>query len=104
MSVKADFVFSTHPGEILQLMLDELEITQTRLAKHIRVTQSKVSELCSGRRGISAEMAIKLGKAFSQDPRFWLDAQQRWELSQIDASEIAVKPLVVRKIQGDRAA
>ena len=39
MSLKPDFTISAHPGEILQMMLDELGITQTELAKHIRSTQ-----------------------------------------------------------------
>lgn len=99
MSLKADFVIDVHPGEILQLMLDELGISQTQLAKHIGVTQSKISELCHGKRGISAEMAVKLGQAFGQSPRFWLDGQQRWELSRVDQAKFKI-----RKIVGANAA
>jgi antitoxin HigA-1 len=96
MGLKADFIIKVHPGEILQMMLDQTGVTQTKLAEHIGVTQSKVSEICTGRRGISAEMAVKLAKAFGQDPLFWLDAQQRWELSQIDQSRFKIKRLVIR--------
>ena len=99
MGLKADFVITVHPGEILQMMLDELGISQTQLAKHIKVAQSKISELCNGHRGISAEMAVKLGKAFGQNPRFWLDGQQRWELSRVDAAKVKI-----RKIVGTKAA
>lgn len=104
MTVKADFIIAAHPGEILQLMLDESGITQTELARHIGVTQSKISELCSGRRGISAEMAVKLGKAFGQDPRFWLDGQQRWELSRVDMERLSIKKIVAKKLVGKNAA
>ena len=99
MSLKADFTITVHPGEILGMMLENAGVTQTRLAKHIGVAQSKVSELINGRRGISAEMAVKLGKTFGQDPRFWLDGQQRWELSRVDSKKMKIK-----KISGSKAA
>lgn len=97
MTIKSDFIFTVHPGEILQMLLDESGITQTQLANHISTSPSKISELCSGKRGISAEMAVKLGKAFDQDPRFWLDGQQRWELSKVDSSKLKIKKLVGTK-------
>lgn len=104
MSLKADFIISVHPGEILQMLLDESDLTQTQLAQHIKVTPSKISELCAGKRGVSAEMSVKLGMAFGQDPRFWLDGQQRWELSKVDSSKIKIKKLVRSKLVGTRAA
>ncbi len=102
MSIKADFVISVHPGEILQMLLDEGSISQTRLASHIGVTPSKISELSSGKRGVSAEMAVKLGLALGQDPRFWLDGQQRWELSRVDASKFKVKKILKSKLVGTK--
>ena len=40
---------------------------------------SKINEICRGKRGISAEMAVKLGKAFSQTPDLWMGLQNEWE-------------------------
>ncbi len=85
-----------HPGEVLQDELDELEITQTTLAEHIGVLPKTVNEICRGRRGISAEMAMKLSKAFGGSPQFWLNLQNNWEISQLDeASFDDIEPVAV---------
>ncbi len=61
-----DFGIPVHPGEILQEMLDENNLSQAALAKHLKMDPSKINEICRGRRGISASMAVKLAKAFGQ--------------------------------------
>ena len=73
-----------HPGEVLRDELDEIELTQSALAKHIGVLPKTINEICRGKRGISAEMAMKLSKALGGGPRFWLNLQTNWEISQID--------------------
>lgn len=75
-----------HPGEVLQDELEEIGLTQTALAKHIGVLPKTVNEICRGKRGISAEMALKLSKALGGSPQFWLNLQNNWELSQLDES------------------
>jgi len=42
-----------------------------------------INEICRGKRGISAEMAMKLSKALGGGPQFWLNLQNNWEISQI---------------------
>jgi antitoxin HigA-1 len=69
-----------HPGEVLQDELEEIGLMQTTLAKHIGVLPKTVNEICRGKRGISAEMAMKLSKALGGSPQFWLN-QNNWELS-----------------------
>ena len=73
-----------HPGEVLQDELEEIEVTQTALAKYIGVLPKTVNEICRGKRGISAEMAMKLSKALGGSPQFWLNLQNNWELSQLN--------------------
>ena len=73
-----------HPGEVLQDELEEIEVTQTALAKHIGVLPKTVNEICRGKRGISTEMAMKLSKALGGSPQFWLNLQNNWELSQLN--------------------
>lgn len=73
-----------HPGEVLQDELEEIGHTQTGLAKHIGVLPKTVNEICRGKRGISAEMAMKLSKALGGSPQFWLNLQNNWELSQLN--------------------
>ena len=55
-------------------------------------------------RGISAEMAAKLGLTFGQNPRLWLDAQQRRELSNADSSKIKIKKILKNKLVGSKVA
>ena len=76
-----------HPGEVLQDELEEIGLTQTALAKHIGVLPKTVNEICRGKRGISAEMAMKLSKALGGSPQFWLNLQNSWELSQLDEND-----------------
>ncbi|MCK5508848.1 MAG: HigA family addiction module antidote protein [Desulfobacterales bacterium] len=72
-----------HPGEVLKDELEEIELTQTALAKHIGVLPKTINEICRGKRGISAEVAVKLSKALGGSPQFWLNLQNNWELSQL---------------------
>jgi addiction module HigA family antidote len=73
-----------HPGEVLQDELEEVNLTQSALAKHIGVLPKSINEICRGKRGISAEMAMKLSKALGGNPQFWLNLQNNWEISELD--------------------
>ena len=73
-----------HPGEVLKDELEEVGLTQSALAKHIGVLPKTINEICRGKRGISAEMSMKLSKALGGSPRFWLNLQNSWAISQID--------------------
>ncbi len=76
-----------HPGEVLKDELEELGLTQTALARHIGVLPKTINEICRGKRGISAEMSMKLSKAFGGSAQFWLNLQNSWEISQLDKSK-----------------
>jgi antitoxin HigA-1 len=83
-----------HPGLVLQDELDELKISQTRLAQHIGVLPKTINEICRGKRGISAAIAVKLSCALGASPQFWLNLQNSWELSQVDQADYkAIKPV-----------
>ena len=73
-----------HPGDVLADELEEIGLTQSALAKHIGVLPKTINEICRGKRGISAEMAMKLSKALGGAPQFWLNLQNNWEISQVD--------------------
>lgn len=79
---------SVHPGVILIDELEERGITQAALATHIAVHRKTVNEICRGKRGISAEMAVKLSLALGASPQFWLNLQKNWELSQVDRKAV----------------
>jgi len=74
---------AVHPGLVLQDELDEIGITQAALAEHIGVLAKTINEICRGKRGISAEMALKLSRSLGGSPNFWLNLQNNWELSRV---------------------
>lgn len=73
-----------HPGEILlEDFLKPLSISQYRLAKEIHVPARRVNEIALGRRGVSADTALRLGRYFNTTPQFWLNLQSHYELDQV---------------------
>lgn len=71
-----------HPGEILKDELDELEISGAELARQIKVPANRVSKIISGKRNITADTALRLGKWFGMSAAFWLNLQKSYELRQ----------------------
>ncbi len=70
-----------HPGEILmEEFLKPLEISQYRLAKDIGVAPRRINEIVHGKRTITADTALRLGKYFSTSPQFWLNLQSHYDL------------------------
>jgi len=70
-----------HPGEILlEEFLQPLGISQYRLAKDISVPPRRINEIVHGKRGISADTALRLARFFGTSERFWLNLQVRYDL------------------------
>jgi addiction module HigA family antidote len=70
-----------HPGEILlHEFLEPMGISQYRLAKNISVPQRRISEIVQGKRRVSADTALRLGRFFSMESQFWLNLQSRYDL------------------------
>src|SRR3990172_9450337 len=70
-----------HPGEILlEEFLKPMEITQYRLAKDIGVPPRRINEIVHGKRGISADTALRLERFFGLSEGFWLRLQARYDL------------------------
>ena len=77
---KRDFP-PVHPGEILlEEFLKPLEISQYRLAKDISVDPRRINEIVHGKRSISADTALRLGRFFRMSARFWLNLQSHYDL------------------------
>jgi len=74
------------PGEILlEEFLKPMEISQYRLAKDISVPQRRISEITQGKRSITADTALRLGRYFGREAQFWLNLQTRYDLLQAEA-------------------
>ena len=70
-----------HPGEILMHdYLEPLGITQHRAAVAIGVPPRRINEIVHGKRGITADTALRLARYFGTSERFWLNLQSRYEL------------------------
>ncbi len=70
-----------HPGEILlEEFLKPMGITQYRLAKDINVPQRRISEIVQGKRAITADTALRLGKYFNVSPELWLGLQADYDI------------------------
>ena len=75
-----------HPGEHLKEMLDDLGITQRRLADAIGTPPALVGEIIRGRKSISPETAIRIGAALDMSAEFWLNLQRIHDLDAARAS------------------
>jgi antitoxin HigA-1 len=72
-----------HPGEVLnEEFLKPLNISAYKISKDIGIPQTRVSEIVKGRRRISADTAIRLGKYFGNSPKFWLGLQDDYDLEE----------------------
>jgi len=70
-----------HPGEILlEEFLEPMDISQYRLAKDIGVPPRRINEIVKGKRGISADTALRLSRYFGTSERFWMNLQSRYDL------------------------
>ena len=70
-----------HPGEILiEEFLKPMGISQYRLAKDISVPPRRINEIVHGKRSISADTALRLGRFFGISPQFWLNLQTHFDL------------------------
>lgn len=70
-----------HPGEILmEDFIEGFAITQHKLAVSIGVPPRRINEIVHGKRAITADTALRLGRYFGVDPQFWLNLQTRYEL------------------------
>jgi addiction module HigA family antidote len=75
----------THPGEVLrEEYLVPLGLSARGLAKELDVPANRLTEIMRGTRDVSADTAIRLGRYFGTDPRFWLNLQAAYDLSKAE--------------------
>ena len=73
---------TTSPGEMLrEEFLKPMGISQNRLALDIRVPSTRIGQIAQGRRSVSADTALRLGRYFGTSAEFWLNLQQTYHLS-----------------------
>ncbi len=82
----------THPGEHLAEMLEEFGVSQYRLAKTVGVPAVRINDIVHCRRSITADTALRIGRALRMTPEFWLNLQRMYDLDlarrEVDVSNI----------------
>ena len=70
-----------HPGEILlEDFLKPMNISQYSVAQSIKVPPRRINEIVQGKRGITADTALRLGRFFGMEAQFWMNLQTRYDL------------------------
>jgi addiction module HigA family antidote len=87
----------THPGEILrEEFLVPLGLSARALAKLLGVPANRLTEIMRGTRDVTADTAIRLGRYFGTDPRFWMNLQAAYDLSKAEKTH-SYKKIVPRR-------
>jgi addiction module HigA family antidote len=95
-----DLIEPIHPGEILmEDFINGFGITQNKLAVSIGVPPRRINEIVHGKRGITADTAIRLARYFGTSAEFWMNLQSNYEL-RLERRALAdtvarISPLVV---------
>jgi addiction module HigA family antidote len=70
-----------HPGRILRRELQARGLSANALARALRVPSGRIVDILNGKRAVSAETALRLGRYFGNDPQFWLNLQAQYDLA-----------------------
>jgi addiction module HigA family antidote len=93
-------IASVHPGMYLNELMEELLLSQERLARDLGVTESHISGIMDGTQPITAELSLPLGRFFGQSPRYWLNLQSRYDM---DVAEDTIGARVISEVQPYKA-
>ena len=86
-----------HPGEILRdEFLTPMELSVYRLAQAIKVSRPRLNDIVLGRRGITTDTALRLGRYFGMTPEFWINLQTRYDL---DVAERTMRRQIEREVE-----
>jgi len=73
-----------HPGRLLKREIAARGLSANRLALDLGVPSGRITDILNGRRSISAETAVRLGRYFANSPRFWLDLQSQYDIALVE--------------------
>jgi addiction module HigA family antidote len=74
---------ATHPGEVLlEEYIKPLGLVQATLAKELGISTNRLNELVKGKRGMTADTALRLARRFDTSPEFWMNLQSAYELTE----------------------
>lgn len=70
-----------HPGRILRRELTARELSANKLALALHVPSGRITSILNGKRAITPETALRLGRYFGNSPQFWMNLQTRYDLT-----------------------
>ncbi len=74
----------SHPGRLLKRELKSRKLSANRLALDVGVPSGRITDILNGRRAITADTAIRLGRYFGNRPQFWLDLQTQYDIAVVE--------------------
>ena len=75
---------SAYPGRLLRRELEARALSANRLALDLGVPSGRITDILNGRRAISADTAVRLGRYFGNNAQFWLDLQSQYEIAVVE--------------------
>jgi addiction module HigA family antidote len=79
-----EMVLAVHPGRFLRRELEARGTSANRLALDLGVPSGRITDILNGRRSITADTAIRLGRYFGNRAQFWLDLQSQFDITRIE--------------------
>ncbi len=74
----------SHPGRLLKRELKARKLSANRLALDIGVPSGRITDILNGRRAITADTAVRLGRYFGNSAQFWIDLQSQYEIALVE--------------------
>jgi antitoxin HigA-1 len=92
---------ASHPGRLLKRELKARELSANRLALDLGVPSGRITDILNGRRSVTADTAVRLGRYFGNRAQFWLDLQGRYDIAVIERKRGAE---IARRVRPANAA
>jgi addiction module HigA family antidote len=92
---------AAHPGRVLKRELTSRSLSANRLALDIGVPSGRITDTLNGRRSVSADTAVRLGRYFGNSAQFWLDLQSQYDIAMIERERGAE---ITRRVRPANAA
>jgi addiction module HigA family antidote len=75
---------AVHPGRLLKREIAARSLSANRLALDLGVPSGRITDILNGRRSISADTALRLGRYFGNSAHFWLDLQSQYDIAVVE--------------------
>ena len=86
-----------HPGEVLlEEFLMPMQLSQNKLARLTSVPPRRINEICLGKRAITPDTAIRLGKYFGTEASFWLNLQNMYDMEELQAKKSTIYNKIIK--------